>query len=63
MYECPTCGSILERFTTIGTHDGGWRHKKKCKSASPEQRRYYKKMGHWPAKGRNLEKYRDQVPV
>jgi hypothetical protein len=60
MYECPTCGIILERTSTIkARRDGNYRHKKKCDSAKPEERRYYKRMGHWPAKGINLAKYRD----
>lgn len=60
MFECPTCGALMEGSCK---YRGGRKHVKKCEAATPAQRKYYKRTGHWPKKGRTLAGDRIKVSV
>ena len=60
MFECPSCGALM---MSRSKYRGGRRHLKKCEASTPEERKYYKRTGHWPKKGRTLAKDRDKVSV
>ena len=45
MRTCKTCGTVLD---TAAKFRGASRHEKRCKNATPEERKKFKEIGHWP---------------
>lgn len=47
MFECPTCGIVLDGSCRFR---GSSKHVRKCKAASDKDRAYFKAKLHWPKK-------------